>query len=66
MHRDDADLILVFLTASVAYEKPVDDPWFSAHKEVVIYDVATTENITEYHPDSPFRALGCTVQVSRH
>ncbi|CBY01681.1 hypothetical protein LEMA_P004680.1 [Plenodomus lingam JN3] len=63
MHRDDADLLLVFLIASVKYVRPVDDPWFSAHKQVIVYDPTRAADATVYHPDSPVRVLGCAVQL---
>jgi hypothetical protein len=63
MRRDDADTALILLGTSVKYTKPVDDPWFSAHKLYQQLDAATGENLTLYLPDSPVSLMSCTVQV---
>jgi hypothetical protein len=65
LRRTDADIVLKFLASSVRYNRPVDDPLYSAHKEVIFYDYSLGENTTLYAADSPLTAIGCSVQVRR-
>lgn len=54
MNRTDADIILYFLAAnSIEYASPVDDPWFSAHRNL---------SYNTWASDSYQQALGCTDQ----
>jgi hypothetical protein len=63
LRRNDTDVVLKFLASAVHYTSPVDDPWFSAHRETIDYDAATGKNMTHYTADDPFTAMGCSVQV---
>jgi hypothetical protein len=63
MHRDDADVAVMFLTAAVSYTHPVDEPWFHAQKQMTKFDTVTSTDITLYIPESPATAMGCTIHV---
>jgi hypothetical protein len=63
LRRNDTDVVLKFLASAIHYISPVDDPWFSAHREIIDYDAATGKNMTHYTADNPFTAMGCNVQV---
>ena len=56
---DDAGAIAVYM-GQVAYDTPVDDPLFSAHKSS---NVNIEEGGYVYYPDEPGRVVGCKVQV---
>ena len=47
---------------SVLYAKPVDDPMFSAHQQVLIPNQITNDTIF-YHADFPGSVMACTIQV---
>jgi hypothetical protein len=66
LRREDADIALIFLGTSARYTKPVDDPWFSAHKWYQMVDRDTGKITTLYTPDNPVSLMGCKIQVSCH
>jgi hypothetical protein len=56
LQRPNTDLTLFFLSSNnIVYPLPVDDPWFSAHRE------ARTTGV--YQQDEPVRVLGCLSQM---
>lgn len=57
LHGEDADIDILFLQNKMRYLNPVDDPWFSAHKEV---DMGN--GITEYEADHSVSPLACHSQ----
>jgi hypothetical protein len=58
------DLILKAVTSNnILYAEPVDDPLYSAYKEVRTFDVLTLEYKTSYMIDYPLRIVGCTQHV---
>jgi len=58
-----ADLTqLIFMPNAITYERPVNDPLFSAHK-TMIKSTLSGVNFTYYAPDDPFLVMGCEVQV---
>jgi hypothetical protein len=60
--RDDADTTLFFLSANtIIFERPVDDPFFSAHQ--VRHSMSNQGNETIYITDNPAGILGCVEQV---
>jgi hypothetical protein len=62
--REDADTILSSTSmGAVTYDYPIDDPWFAAHKETTILDIANNQNRTMYTPDHVSTVIGCTEQV---
>jgi hypothetical protein len=64
MNRTDADVALAFVALnSVLYHRPVNDPLFSAHRNVT-YNLGPIAR-TEYKSDHIAGALGCAVQVRR-
>jgi hypothetical protein len=65
LHRADADVMLFFLTArGIKYNKAVNDPWFSAHRDGPTHGniFNDTQNPT-YLQDEPLSVLGCTMQM---
>ena len=63
--RDDADLVFKQVIKNrVAYDSPVNDPVFSAHKLFTTFDVTSGGNVSFYFPDFPVSVIGCTQQVS--
>jgi hypothetical protein len=68
IHRGDADVSLVFLSAgNIIFTKPVDDPWYSAH--VPLQNITATGNSKGrqelYMADSPASVLGCAIQYQQ-
>lgn len=62
--REDADTILSSTgKGSITYDSPIDDPWFSAHKEITLLDISNNQNRTMYVSDTAATVLGCTEQV---
>lgn len=62
--RSDADVTLVFLSFTKAYESAVDDPWFFAQSPEA-YPVRNNSkaiNGTIYTREKPVTTLGCTEQ----
>jgi hypothetical protein len=49
---------------SVTYNNPVNDPLYSAHRPVQIYDDTQGRNYTRYMPDHPIKGVSCLQQVS--
>ncbi|RAR10171.1 hypothetical protein DDE82_001446 [Stemphylium lycopersici] len=45
---------------SLLFQEPVDDPLYSAHKEVHLIDMSTNKTVTHYLADDPVRVVGCT------
>ncbi|KAF2261148.1 hypothetical protein CC78DRAFT_570714 [Lojkania enalia] len=61
MTRADADTVVgVVWLNSVHYDAPVEDPLFASHKTT--YSLFNGRNLTRYHPDQPFGAIGCSEQ----
>jgi hypothetical protein len=57
--RTDADVVITMVPLNGTYfETPVDDPFYSAHKNRTVGDM------TIYVSDLPAGVLGCTEQVS--
>lgn len=65
LHRDDADVMLFFLSArGIVFAQPVDDPWFSAHREgPKSRNVMSGVSSPTYLQDEPVQVLGCTYQM---
>ncbi|KAF2654687.1 hypothetical protein K491DRAFT_631528 [Lophiostoma macrostomum CBS 122681] len=65
LHRDDADVMLFFLSApDISFLNVTDDPWFSAHREgrPIASDYHDGTQRT-YLTDEPAAVLGCTMQL---
>jgi hypothetical protein len=65
LHRDDADIMLFFLSApGIRFLNITDDPWYSAHREgrpiPATYGDGTAPT---YLTDEPATVLGCTMQL---
>ncbi|KAI9833807.1 MAG: hypothetical protein M1826_006330 [Phylliscum demangeonii] len=58
----DSDTFLFFLTFEKAYEAPVDDPWFSAHRPIHQTSLINSVNRTHYRRELPITTLGCAIQ----
>jgi hypothetical protein len=52
------------MSNTVAYNHPVDDPLYAAHKKVLIYDDTQSVNNTRYTADDPIKGVSCLQQVS--
>ncbi|KAF2800964.1 hypothetical protein K505DRAFT_344820 [Melanomma pulvis-pyrius CBS 109.77] len=68
IHRGDADVSLIFLsTANIVFTKPVDDPWYSAHRPLKnVTAVGRSKGKQElYMADSPASVLGCAIQYQQ-
>ena len=66
LRRDDADVMLFFLSSpGIHFGKPVDDPWFSAHRKAGSTFSVVNETNTRplYSQDEPAGVLGCTMQT---
>lgn len=64
LHRWDADVTLrLTMKSAVLYGEPVDDPMFSAHREVTYRVSSTGDNVTMYLSDNPGSVMGCAQQV---
>ncbi|KAH7372353.1 hypothetical protein BKA66DRAFT_423129 [Pyrenochaeta sp. MPI-SDFR-AT-0127] len=63
---DGDTMFKVFMPNSVAYDNPVDDPLFSAHKKLLSYDDTQLKNDTIYMSDFLIKGIGCLQQVSKH
>lgn len=60
---EDGDLTLIMVTLNqVRYSKPVEDPFFTAHKPFE-WIASTTDNMTVYFSDWPNAMMGCKQQV---
>jgi hypothetical protein len=61
----DSDVHLAFLSApEIHFSTPVNDPWFSAHKNASeINNQATKEKFVAYLQDEPLGVMACTQQV---
>ncbi|KAL9116911.1 MAG: hypothetical protein Q9187_006560 [Circinaria calcarea] len=66
LRHPTADVTLVFLSANdVAFTKPINDSWYSAHLHHTIELQSFQKkpaNLTLYYHDDPVRVLGCTSQ----
>jgi hypothetical protein len=62
--REDADVYIMFMSApGIRFTAPVDDPWFSAHKNAsVLFDQANKTR-PSWISDSPINTLACTNQI---
>jgi glutamate formiminotransferase len=49
---------------AIFYENPVDDPMYSAHISIGMFDSQNNKNVTYYKPDHPMKAAACQQQVS--
>ncbi|KAI4631716.1 uncharacterized protein J4E87_002422 [Alternaria ethzedia] len=49
-----------FLPNSLEFGEPVDDPLYSAHKEVKKIDAANDKPFSQYLADHPIKGVGCT------
>lgn len=59
LRKDNADVVLIHLKKNnMFYKEPVDDPAFSAHKPLNLWDAVY------YVSDFPSAVLGCVQQVS--
>lgn len=64
MRRTDADIALAAVWLNdVTYEKPVDDPLFSAHKVWIYTPGGGYPNETKYKSDFAAGVVGCAQQV---
>jgi hypothetical protein len=54
-----------FMSNALTTMSPIDDPLYSAHKKVQLYDKAIKKNQTAYRSDYPIRGVGCVQHVSR-
>ena len=65
LRRVDADVHLAFLSApEIHFATPVNDPWFSAHKNASeISNQKTKEKFVAYLQDEPLGVMACTQQV---
>jgi len=59
-------LFNVVMPMSAAYNHPVNDPLYAAHKEVQEFDDPEQRNFTRYVADDPIKAVSCLQQVSVH
>lgn len=65
MERDDADVVLMYVTMnSIRYRDPVDDIMFAAHKSFTRISPMKYANGTFYNNDNPLSVVGCIEQVS--
>lgn len=64
LESDDADVHLLFMSApELHYAEPVDDPWFSAHKNASdLNDQQTRSKFSAWVQDEPVGVMGCTHQ----
>ncbi|KAH7386872.1 hypothetical protein DE146DRAFT_185138 [Phaeosphaeria sp. MPI-PUGE-AT-0046c] len=63
MQRDDADVALAAIWLNdVTYEKPVEDPLFSAHKEYIYTPGGGYPNETKFKSDYAAGVVGCAQQ----
>jgi hypothetical protein len=61
-HRDDADTTIFFLEGNdMVFDRPVDDPFFSAH--VARHFKSSYDAGTSYQADYPAGIVGCVEQV---
>jgi hypothetical protein len=68
LNRGDADVSLVVLSAgNIVFTKPVNDPWYSAHKPLQnVTHVGNSKGRQElYMADSPASVLGCAIQYQQ-
>lgn len=64
MQRPDADIALAAVWLNdMIYEKPVDDPLFSAHREWIYTPGGGYPNETKYKSDHVAGVIGCAQQV---
>lgn len=65
LHRDDADVMLFFLSApNIIFTNITDDPWYSAHQPGPSkYSSAGDGSVPTYTTDEPASILGCTMQA---
>ncbi|PKS06070.1 hypothetical protein jhhlp_007904 [Lomentospora prolificans] len=63
--RRDADVMLFFLSApGLLYANPVDDPWFSAHKEGPgMRNTVSNTTRPNYYRDELVTVMGCSMQT---
>jgi len=62
----EGDLIFKpFMSNSLYFEEPINDPLYSAHKEIPEIDVNTNETYIRYLADHPVKGVGCTQHVSQ-
>lgn len=54
----------VVMPNAEAYDGPVDDPLFSAHRAVKESSLTQDNGTTVYLPDHPIKAVTCTQHVS--
>lgn len=64
LQRPDADVTLFFLSAQgISYFEPVDDPWFSAHRDGKLQvDTRTNDTFHLYQQDEAASVMGCITQ----
>lgn len=63
LKSNDSDLVLVGISANlVRYKKPVNDPFFSAHKPFV-HLANEGHNVTRYDSDLRSPVMGCQQRV---
>jgi hypothetical protein len=60
LNLTNSDTILAFLSFSRAYQAPVNDPWFSAHRNATLYQSASNLTKTVYTRDRSIGTVGCT------
>ncbi|KAI4607715.1 hypothetical protein J4E80_009456 [Alternaria sp. BMP 0032] len=57
----ESDIILKqFFGGSLSFEKPINDPLYSSHKEYEKVDFSTGETSIRYQADHPSKAVACT------
>ena len=61
VNNNDITLIVIYPNG-IVYERPVNDPLFSAHKSFLRR--TDDGNLTYYASDYPFLVIGCEAQVS--
>jgi len=65
LKQKDADVSLkLVLKGRVRFLKIVNDPMFSAHREIEIYDSNNAVKRKYYLSDTPATLIGCTEQVN--
>src|SRR5262245_23183337 len=66
LQRTDADTMLFFLTAhGIIFTKPVDDPWFSAHRDGTQHGNIrnSSQRFSSWLQDEPLAVMGCAMQM---
>jgi hypothetical protein len=62
----EADIFLKpFMSGSLSFEEPINDPLYSSHKGYEKLDLATEKVTMRYQADHPSKAVACTQHVSQ-